>query len=156
MFKLVRRLFEKKGQAMVEFSLCLPIFFMCFFGLCYATQVSYNWAVLQFATNQGARLGSLGYAEYTIDGAIITCSERRVDCIEKITKAVAGQFGLEPIVKVMDNNRTDITINGDIQPEEFMFVHAEMDHIFNLMGSIATVNIHAETLTRNEPFVTGQ
>lgn len=62
-----------RGQAMVEFALVAPLFFLVFFGFIEFALINASIAGYNFAAKDGARIGSLlGRTDPTVDTQIIT------------------------------------------------------------------------------------
>lgn len=146
---------NQKGHGMVEFALSFVLFFAMFEACAAAAGVCYQWAILQFSVNQGARMGSLGFNTYTLYGKEITC-ERRAECVEKIARLTAEEFGVKAKVQVFDKEHKSILANPatDTNPEELMYVQGASLQKINLLASKTLIKywIHAEALTRTEPF----
>lgn len=61
-----------RGQAMVEFALVAPLFFLLFFGFIEFALISASIAAYNFAAKEGARIGSLlGRTDGTVDTQIL-------------------------------------------------------------------------------------
>ena len=58
---------NKKGQATIEMAFTMLFFLVALFVLADLTRITYNWMVLQFAVNEGARFGSLGRTDSACD-----------------------------------------------------------------------------------------
>lgn len=64
---------RERGQAMVEFALVMPLFFLIFFGFIEYAFISASIAGFNFAAKDGARIGSLlGRTDPTVDTQIVT------------------------------------------------------------------------------------
>lgn len=62
-----------RGQAMVEFALVAPLFFLVFFGFVEFALINTSIAGYNFAAKDGARIGSLlGRTDPTVDTQIVT------------------------------------------------------------------------------------
>lgn len=62
-----------RGQAMVEFALVAPLFFLVFFGFVEFALISTSIAAYNFAAKDGARIGSLlGRTDSTVDTQVVT------------------------------------------------------------------------------------
>ncbi|HLJ81164.1 MAG TPA: TadE/TadG family type IV pilus assembly protein, partial [Ktedonobacterales bacterium] len=62
-----------RGQAMVEFALVAPLFFLVFFGFVEFALINASIADYNFAAKDGARIGSLlGRTDPTVDTQIVT------------------------------------------------------------------------------------
>lgn len=62
-----------RGQAMVEFALVAPLFFLVFFGFVEFALINASIAGYNFAAKDGARIGSLlGRTDSTVDTQIVT------------------------------------------------------------------------------------
>ena len=67
-----RRRRLSRGQAMVEFALVAPLFFLLFFGFIEYALISASIAAYNFAAKEGARVGSLlGRTDGTVDTQIL-------------------------------------------------------------------------------------
>lgn len=121
---------------MVEFSFTFGVFLSLLLMAADFGSIGYQWTVLQYAANQGARIGSLGYIG-TVDpdtgdnfkstgmtDAILQQikdktaeiadghDQRRVDTIKSIVIVVASQYGVsltKDDVVVYDKNHTAIS-----------------------------------------------
>ncbi|HEX8036419.1 MAG TPA: TadE/TadG family type IV pilus assembly protein [Ktedonobacterales bacterium] len=63
---------RSRGQAMVEFALVAPVFFLMFFGVLEYALISSSITTFNFAAQDGARIGSiLGRTDATVDQQIV-------------------------------------------------------------------------------------
>lgn len=83
-----RRRRPGRGQAMVEFALVAPLFFLLLFAFIEYALISTSIAAFNFAAKDGARIGSLlGRTDGTVDTQILTA----------VTQHVAGIVMAQPI-----------------------------------------------------------
>ncbi len=148
------KLMNNKGQAMVEFAFTFGLYMALLFMAADFGFVGYQWTVLQYAANQGARIGRFGYIQDVdpetgddfkstgLTSAVITeiadktdeikpnTDARRVDTIKSIVIVVAKQYGVELTkddVLVYDKDHTQITDgqSADTTSDDMMYVQAK-------------------------------
>jgi len=61
---------KEEGQALVEFALVLPILLIVLLGIVVIGQIFFSYMIIQSASRDGARYGSVGATETEINQAI--------------------------------------------------------------------------------------
>lgn len=102
----------KSGQALTEFSLTISLYLALMLMAFDFGSVAYQWTALQYAANQGARIGSLGYINdidpntademfstgtddnFVLGVKILSNHTDRIDTIKAVTLLSAAKFGI--------------------------------------------------------------
>jgi Flp pilus assembly protein TadG len=106
-----RRRRRSRGQALVEFALVVPLFFLMLFGFVEIALVTASISSFNFATKDAARLGSLlGPTDSTVDTQIVNLIKGRVAGIV-VAKTVRIEIYLS-------DPAADYILPGNTQPVE--------------------------------------
>jgi len=81
--RFIRRRSRSRGQALVEFALVVPIFFLLLFGFIDVARYVYTTTAYGQAAREGARYGSVEQWSYSCPGTVVTQS--RKNCTEAAT-----------------------------------------------------------------------
>ena len=81
--RFLRRGRRSRGQALVEFALVVPIFFLLLFGFIDIARYVYTTTAYGQAAREGARYGSVEQWFYTCPGSVVT--QTRKACTEAVT-----------------------------------------------------------------------
>ena len=126
--------FNRKGQGAVEFAISFIVFLAFMVVLTDMVRICYNWVCLQYAVNEGARLGSV---------------DSTVDIKAKVSSIAAG-LGL---------NTTNLTVTTDsspgvlneLQATEPITLNPVSSLIYGITGTYSqSYNVTATTIIRNE------
>ena len=80
----IRRRSRSRGQALVEFALVVPIFFLLLFGFIDIARYVYTTTAYGQAAREGARYGSVEQWSFSCPGTVVTQS--RKNCTEAATR----------------------------------------------------------------------
>ena len=141
---------HKKGQATIEFAFALAFVAAFLLALTDMTRIFYNWMVLQYATNEGARYGSLGAT--SSDGTtreqaisnLVTQTAQNLGitlCSVTLTDEGGGSSAGAPSTFFTLKTTSDLTLS----PLTGLLLAAVGDY-----GG--TYSMTAVTVIRNEPF----
>ena len=81
--RLICRRTRSRGQALVEFALVVPIFFLLLFGFIDIGRYVYTTTAYGQAAREGARYGSVEQWSFSCPGTVVTRS--RKNCTEAVT-----------------------------------------------------------------------
>jgi len=81
--RFIRRRSRSRGQALVEFALVVPIFFLLLFGFIDIARYVYTTTAYGQAAREGARYGSVEQWSFSCPGTVVTQS--RKNCTEAAT-----------------------------------------------------------------------
>lgn len=143
--RLARRLRQnEKGQALVEFTMILPLFLLLLFAMVDFGRAFYTWLVVTNAAREGARIAAVQSDDATINGRIYQsfCSNYPSSCTLDPAKLSISKTNVQgsrgtPV-------KIDLTYN-------FQYA-TPIGAVLNFMsgGSIATPVIKAHTSMRLE------
>jgi hypothetical protein len=86
MLDMRRRRRRDRGQALAEFALIAPVFFILIFGIIDVARLYHSWVTIQGAAREGARYGVTGRADCEI------ATSDRLACIEHIAGESASRL----------------------------------------------------------------
>ncbi len=81
--RLLRRHERSRGQALVEFALVIPIFFLVLFGFIDVGRYVYTTTAYGQAAREGARWGSVEQWSFSCPASVVT--QTRKNCTEAVT-----------------------------------------------------------------------
>ncbi len=127
--KLIRLGREKKerGQALVEFALLIPIFFVLLFAVVDFGMGFYSWITVTNSAREGARLGAV---HPPLDVASSPCFGKAslVQCIEDRVRVTAGLAD--------QDTKMTVTIDGEQGPSGGSVV-VKVDYGYDLITPLA-------------------
>lgn len=130
--KMCKILTQKKGAAIVEFALVLPLLVMLLFGIIEMGRAFYTWSVMSEATREGARVGIVE--------------------IDDTEAATVAETATSDFLNQM--SMTGVAVNADITQiggVDMVRVQATFDfQPFGLQGIIPAFTINARSIMRQE------
>lgn len=169
-----RRRRRARGQAMVEFALVAPLFFLVFFGFIEFALINTSIAGYNFAAKDGARIGSLlGRTDATVDTQIVSDVRNHIAGIVMATPVKIEVFkadeGGNPILSggsVIENaydingnpigtqswpvdNRNDTLLDADYLGVKITFKYTYLTSYVS--GGNTSLTLSASSVQRIEP-----
>jgi hypothetical protein len=153
---IIRRKRREGGQAMVEFALIAPLFFLLIFGFVDMARLYQSWMTIQHAAREGARYGVTGREDCA------AAIPSRSNCIEYIVREQTNGI-TNPIGDLTVSTRhwhypayADPASDGD-PGEQCDALEVQVDYEFTpatpLIGNIiGSVTMTARERLVNEPF----
>lgn len=166
---------RRRGQALVEFALVAPLFFLLFFGFIEFALISASIAAYNFAAKEGARVGSLlGRTDGTVDTQILNSVNSHVAGIvmakpiklEIYKSDVAGDYILPgnssaiedaytfsssswTVQTWLPNTRDDTLVNADYLGVKITYQYTYLTAFVS--GGNSSLQLTANSVQRIEP-----
>jgi len=121
MLKLIRarRKNGEKGQALVEFTLLVPIFLLLLFAIVDFGMGFYSWITVTNAAREGARLGAV-HAPLNVASS---------PCFGKVSSAVCIEDRVREASSELDPTKMNVTVsNATGNPGESVVVKVDFDY----------------------------
>ncbi len=99
-----RRARDRRGQALVEFALVVPIFLLLLFGLIDVGRYVYVSNAFNQAAREAARYGAVEQWQYNCPASVPLGSQDRFTCTEAVGKDRLAGFTIDPASAVTCQN----------------------------------------------------
>jgi len=98
---------EERGQSLVEFALTLPILLLLFLGIVVFGQIFFSYQLIQNATRDGARFGSVG----STDSEIVQIVQQKTSILDQSNLTITIQ---PPEGQRQRGEQIDVTIDYQV------------------------------------------
>ena len=141
---------DNKGQATIEIAITILFFLVTLFVLGDLARIGYNWMILQYAVNEGARLGSMGKTDPACSGSpdVRSCS------IENKVKDVASNLGVDNVTVEFGSTGAGGSLDFfTLVASQKLTINSFTGLFLQIAGAHGGVyTIKTGTVVRNEPF----